>query len=463
MKIRSNILTLLLMAATLMWQSCGTEYPGVYYDTSDTRLKNEEITGDYIIVPSLNYTNIFYISSTRGAGAYDKDHYPDIFEDIYMASRFYVMSYRRSVFANGDLSTPSDYSMLMNTPGNDEKNCLVSTELTASGNQNRGKIARPTGLDGVLNFLDDATATTRQTLYWSHKYPEVGYDFFGYHLDDAQITKVTAEQDRTLYNIKVDGSQDIMVGVAPVLTPAHMAENYPSLSDEVRNSIYELSNGGYSAYSVRHGIQPIINLKHLLTRIKFYVLFKNEIDKYGNPTDITITDVRIKGKSNLNICVAARNRDELGLKSADTPEWMNLKQVPVVTRDSRGNAIDIIKNVNITEKLVHPDKIDSLGESIMLAPEDSYEMELTYKQHLVIKDAWATDDGLPEYGDVYRTAKITLRRDNMEQFLAGNTYIVTLSMYGAQRIDVHVDVEPWIYGGESDIIVYPEEERPSTE
>lgn len=119
-----------------------------------------------------------------------------------------------------------------------------------------------------------------------HKYYPItgGYDFYGYHLDDAQGTlnitpavlgtdgtSVTTPATATVTGITIDGTQDIM---------AAKTQDVSSYSDF----------NPFSAKSARNNIKPELTFKHQLARLKFYVrsgegsdAAKNYMDKNNDP------------------------------------------------------------------------------------------------------------------------------------------------------------------------------------
>ena len=102
-------------------------------------------------------------------------------------------------------------------------------------------------------------------------YPAVdNYDFFGYH-GDGVTGEVDKEGNPWTVDFEIDGSNDLMSTKA-VLTEKQQDENeYPLWNaqgvDQTRF---------YSAYAARKDIQPILQFKHLLSRLSFVVKAGNK-------------------------------------------------------------------------------------------------------------------------------------------------------------------------------------------
>ena len=103
-------------------------------------------------------------------------------------------------------------------------------------------------------------------------YPAVGnYDFFGYH-GDGVTGEVNKAEDPWTVGFTIDGSNDLMSTKA-VLTDDQKDEGqYPAW-----NAAENLKKDSfYSAYAARKEIQPILQFKHLLSRLSFVIKAGNK-------------------------------------------------------------------------------------------------------------------------------------------------------------------------------------------
>ena len=149
----------------------------------------------------------------------------------------------------------------------------------------------PAPLEDGEGNLNPAARRDSTTLYYPTMYQETGYNFFGYAFDDAKILNPTSarQEDHITYDIEIDGAQDIMMGYAPALGENDetgkkviqqiTGKDYSEMTDDEITTAKESdayrrimnSGSGYSAYSSRRGIHPIIELRHCLTRLNFAV------------------------------------------------------------------------------------------------------------------------------------------------------------------------------------------------
>ena len=103
-------------------------------------------------------------------------------------------------------------------------------------------------------------------------YPAVGnYDFFGYH-GDGVTGEVNKEGDPWTVGFTIDGSNDLMSTKAVLTDDQKDAGQYPAW-----NAAENLKKDSfYSAYAARKEIQPILQFKHLLSRLSFVIKAGNK-------------------------------------------------------------------------------------------------------------------------------------------------------------------------------------------
>lgn len=205
-----------------LWQSCSNSYPDLTYVTDE---KNAEDYETYPLSPSLNVNSLLYATSsgatTSGSvsskaltpedkeseGPLDPQNNYDNFLKRYAKAHFYLLAYRKTVMKDGEatLTQQPDFSQLMGDDDN-RLNCLLSTERTyiTGTSQHIGKLAIPQGAtkdgslgnintNGSLYLLDnqeweDNQNYKTQTYYWNKKkYEKVGYNFFAYYVNKANV------------------------------------------------------------------------------------------------------------------------------------------------------------------------------------------------------------------------------------------------------------------------------------
>lgn len=433
-----------MMVAIIVMQSCTVWYPDVYYDDGIPDDYNHDMSGDVLIHPTLNMQSInFFVNSTRGLGAFDNTSYPTTFTPRYTSSRFYVLAYRRGVEQQGPYSQYADMRMLMRSPGNvNRTECLVSTDrATPAPTYHRGKPAMAKELRGILEFLDEDKETVTMTnLFWNKSVQDLPYDFTGYHIDDATINSIDAREDRTIYNITYDGTQDVMVGHAPEVTMSLLNKEFPSLSN--KEQVVSINAGGYTTFGASLGVQPKINVEHMLTRLMF-----RAIPTASSAENIRITGVRVLGYNSGDLTVVARNFDDLGFTSTGDKVWLDLHDTITVDKQT-GMAVkgDLLQPVDVSwDEEAESQKARHLGESIMLYPETSYNVEIKGVQTL--KRTWDSSETFEQEFSM----PLSIRYDGGKLFEPGYTYFVTFNVYGYNRIDITVSSMTWKDGGSVDL------------
>ena len=121
---------------------------------------------------------------------------------------------------------------------------------------------------------DDPDQGTLQYKY----YPITGqYDFYGWHIDAATWDNDTTFNATTamVNNITIDGTQDIMAAKTlpiPAERPA-VGEAYKAASDAITddNTYADMVAKQFSARTARNNFTPVLNFKHSLARLKFFV------------------------------------------------------------------------------------------------------------------------------------------------------------------------------------------------
>lgn len=406
------------MALTAMlFAACSSEYPELTYVPDGYKNQNKEQVTIVEITPTLSYNTLFFSSATRGSNAFDNKNFPQDFQQHYLNSEFYILSYRRNL-SMGELAANSDYRLLMNSANNaDRKDCLVSTTTTSPSNKgNRGAVAMPEDMAGGLAFRDD-DAISKKTIYWNQKYTNVGYDFFGYYLDDAVINNVSTTDSQIAMDVTFDGTQDLMVGKAPVVTRKMIEQNYPGIVETTTaDTILLYGDGGYSTYGAIHGLQPKIEMQHCLTRFLFR--FNLVDDK-----QIWIKDIRVKSQTNGTLVVAARNMGNVGFTPKGAESFVSMGSF----------------NYKLTQNVT-----EMLGKGLMLPSKESYYVEIDFDEQY--------------YEDINNTQLVTKQQTQTftltpggTRFQAGTTYFINLSMYGAQEVKMKATLQKWEQGGVIDL------------
>lgn len=108
------------------------------------------------------------------------------------------------------------------------------------------------------------------------------------------------------FDIEIDGTQDVMCGMAPKLTEVLDAnEAFGKLTETEKSKIRNIGN--YSTYAAHRNINPMVDLKHKLTRLKFKAYAGDQ-----KACDIEIKYIKVKSKTRLKLTAATYNDKETG-------------------------------------------------------------------------------------------------------------------------------------------------------
>ena len=122
---------------------------------------------------------------------------------------------------------------------------------------------------------DDPDEGTLQYKY----YPITGqYDFYGWHIDAAEWANTDTTFNATtamVNNITIDGTQDIMAAKTLPIPDARPGANdaYFAASDAIDDdeTYADMVAKQFSARTARNNFTPVLNFKHSLARLKFFV------------------------------------------------------------------------------------------------------------------------------------------------------------------------------------------------
>ena len=140
-----------------------------------------------------------------------------------------------------------DYSERMDSQDEEKVYCLVDD--TDNGNKGHGKQAR-LSKSSLLQWKDGE-------VYYNSTYPQYRYKFFAYYLDSAVVTNLERYSDRVIYDIEINGTQNLMCACA-------------SLTEKQKERFGSLSNS-YSANTGALGLFPTFKMERQLASLHFVV------------------------------------------------------------------------------------------------------------------------------------------------------------------------------------------------
>lgn len=273
------------------------------------------------------------------------------------------------------------------------------------------------------------------------------YNFYAVHVDgaagaDADLSvKAPADLATTGHsvNVTIDGTQDLMVAMPN--------KDNDILDEEGTDNLEGVENTTnlYSAWSARRGVVPNLVFKHLLSRLNFKAYCGDKpVPADGN--ELKITSITIKNTINKGSIVVIPAYSE----PATEPEAKN--QVFDAAEEPNTGDFVIMKKKAEGETELKPfeefpltGSEQEVGEDVLVVPVGSYDIEVTTVQNI---------NGEPKT----KTLNTTLTADmikkgeesaNLEKFVEGEMYDVTLKLYANQEIQIECTLTAWVDGGDA--------------
>ena len=440
----------LIVLTALTGQSCSNIYADNEYVPEGENNRNYEDYDSYPIYVTLNHNSLVYSSTVKkqeggqeelaskgsGSGAFDMVNDPLGFDSHYENAKFYVLAFRKTVLSSGELSAQPDFSQLMYSVSNDSKrDCLLSTERENINGTTQavGKLTKPENKGGALRLLknvaweDNPSTAAKEdrevemTHYWSKTYNEVGYNFFGYYIDNAEVYGTERTTDKITLDVELNGTNDIMVGSAPEVTDSMLRVDFPNSVQEesIRKDIIKKGDGAYSTFGAVHSVEPRIDLRHCLAQLVFRA---NLLDDQAN---ISVTNVEVAAERKGSLIVASRDVKEIGPTATGDKAWIGVPD--------GGKVIDLKYDTPV-----------NVGSGILLPEAESYPVRIAVIEKGLKTNTGGTEE---EYMSSVREGTVTFEGG----FKAGVTYYVTVSVYGSTKIDLQATISPWKDGGSATV------------
>lgn len=494
MKRTKHIVNILTAAVTLLLTaSCNVSYPDLDLPQGEPPTNDEDVNIDKTSI--LLYTsNPAYFSvvsdtrgsvGTRGTGAFEPMETVAYNRDKYLNSKFHIFAFRayNDADPNGgqgvltEAPSMSRYCYAENASGDnkDENNtsCLLDGPDYKLGMPFKFE---PDQFIGTMNVL---TKDYPKDIYYSSRYQDVGYNFFGYFVDDLDLSNYKREQNKISYDIEIDGYQDVLVGAAKTpLTEADFAEGgiyekAASLTKDEKQKILNIP-GNYSTFAAHRNVHPVVNMKHQLTMLKFFAY-----PGASSAKDVVIKDISVMTLTKGTLTVASRNIDDCKLvfkpengvdvlqkavklgefqkETGENGETHNVygKIIPKLRdegyqvkwkdewADNESQVVPGVTHVPTTKEKMDEASVE-LGAGLLVAPQESYVVTLTYE----FPDG--PNGQMKEHKTEY---KITPAKKEGEQasFEKGLLYNVKIGVYGLEKIQISGSVDGWGKGEDIDI------------
>lgn len=464
-----------LSLCVLALTSCSESYPSLEYEDDKDVIKNDEASDKTPIMLFVQKPSLFSIT-TRGTGAFDPN------ESNFEAKRQNMLLHIFAFHNTPDVNMAESMNSVHGGASEpDYENCLIDNGVNSGNLYWMGRPARLNSDNEGVEILKDKVTKEPELLYYSSVHQDYGYNFFAYYIDDFEpnASNTTRTRNEIYHNIDIDGSQDIMCGYSPklqigdvmddlgynvrkdgIISEFIAQEMYDNiLSDTEKSNINNILSYGYSTYSAHRGVNPTIDVKHQLARLKF-TAYPGD----ARSENITITGIEVQTRTQGKLTVAATDLSKVGLTfREDQPlSSIYLREKSVDGIEKNQPLRDDYYNIVLTEddkKLPNSQWYDRtatpIGDCLLVPPAENIRLILYYKEKYKI-----SEDG-DEYGIRYPHVIYDVPAPDEEQnieetsgikkFKAGYSYNIKIAVYGLQPIEIVAQMEGWKDGGDVDL------------
>lgn len=450
-RIYQHIIYICLMV--FVCAGCKPQYPHIEYEGNPGEVVFEHINSPVPIYVAVS--DPLYENYTRGMGVFDNLKEETAGDDNWKKADIYVYAFYSP---NGMEGAPNDlnYSERMDSRDDEKIFCLLDdTEDENIGHGKRARLNRD-----MASFLQ---WVGNDKIYYNNTYQQYRYKFFAYHMDDAAdlTRKPERRRDYIAYDVKIDGTQDLMCAHA---TPtAKQLEALAATGD--KHIVNNLDRLAYSTTTGHRDLFPIFRMDHQLAYVKFFLKADSVINPGGikemdpGVKDVRVKNIIIKAPYHGEFVVAADDTTKLGVNFTDEvkdiymPVKVKVDENGVPVTDDDGQKITVSRSeqgkvmagnaYGFNPRLVPETKEKEVGMGFLLPPSKSYELRLVCSQ------ITTTASGKEVESDYY-TSKYQLKFEN-NSFKAGHKYEVCIRVYGQQDIHLGLGETTWKDGG--DIII----------
>ena len=432
MKNTVRILTIALFSFTCgaFVCSCNESYISSDYVVPSDTIPYDPVMETVPVVMSM--TDPAYVTLSRGMGPIAADR-PTVKENTV----FYVYSFLTNNYAyGGDIDYRKTFVSEQELPEGEPMKCLIDDPATGKGAET--KLME----NDVLDFVN-----INIPYYYSQRNQEYKYNFFAYHIDDAEVKEgIVREKDNIHMDIKIDGTQDIITAAAGI-KDKQLAEI------DANNEKWFLSNVlnrelVFSTLTGHRFIIPVFEAKHQMSRFVFNLIGEDALSE-----SIYIQDIYVMAHRDWNLTVASDDVSKLGMTMIGDREKLEKIHLCDEVGEIDGGKTNLEQ---YTYSVTQNELLANLGLGLLLPPRNNYD--------LYIKCAQFRDGKEYRYIAHYALTNRTVAEDGTivnRSFEAGRQYNVTMHVYGFQQIQLSMDGLDWgtpidIYIDEDDILDYIE-------
>lgn len=432
----------LLLLCLLILNGCGNLYTGdetIFDPDRDETIKEESVP---VMVA---FDDPYYNILSRGVGKIDPEDQwfidkmnplqEDNSPDIDHKPRFFVYAFRKNNPYGYDITREYDKDICLV-----DGSCGIQKEYAKANPdellEGHGKWAyyNGNGSFATWRFADDK-------LFYSDKEQFLPYEFFAYYHDGAASGPVLRTRDEISFPVKIDGSQDLMCGIAK-LTEEQLSAIATMEDEEEKQQIKEFH---YSTYSGRRNIWPIFQMRHQLAYVRINLIAGNA---YGDA--VLVHDIKLETHTEGNFVVVNRNKD-IGTRFSgnggiEKLSLRNIENGKAILKESENEEEDTWEKRAIylqwNEDGTQPPGVTA-GE-LLIPPGNN-----------VVLHTWLSNEDT-HWQEEYTSLPINIKTDmgnGTEQngFVAGKTYNLNITVYGPKQISINVEATPWKEGGDVDV------------
>lgn len=432
----------------LLLTGCGNLYTGE--ETLFNPALGEDVREEQVPI-MVAFDDPYYNILSRGVGKIDPED--EWFEgkmnptdpetglplDPKMKPRFFIYAFRKA----------NNYGYRV-TRQDDKEICLIDGSTGTQGEvarenpdemlEGHGKLAYYNGNGSFVNWL-----YIENDLFYSQNSPNAPYDFFAYHHGGAVSGPVTRDENRISFPVDIDGSQDLMCGMA-ALTEEQLKTISELEDEEEKQKINEFH---YSTYTGQRNIWPVFRLRHQMAYVKFNLLAGNA---HGDP--VRVHEVALETHTQGNFVVVDRNGN-IGATFNPNSErkWLNIRHLKDGS-ELTPERWDEITALSVEEggyRLEYYSEEEQLANGGKERP-DPYpagELLLPPGNETMLRMKLSNNDtfGKPEVTEISLKGQF----GQGEGLVAGRTYNLNITVYGPKQISIEVEASPWKDGGDVDV------------
>ena len=243
------------------------------------------------------------------------------------------------------------------------------------------------------------------------------YDFYAYYTGKEET--VTATGTSLTADVTITGAEDVMIA-----TTDKVADVAAAKAKDANKTINE--SRVYSAYAARRGVNPTLVFEHKLSRFVFKVVKGQTPSAPEHTADVNVTGISIESYNTGKLDITG---NEFNATTTGGKVWLASK----IADDAYTPTAQASDSENkISDLMVFP------GEA-----------KMTLKVALDPKDK-ATDSNLKDI--VIEPMEVTLDAAKIAEkegatFEAGKMYVVTITVYSLEEVQVSASLTEWVDGG----------------